>query len=70
MSSGFRCRNQMSAIAYLWTIELENNGAGLFREKLAHFYNLRQRAPCKVRFLDAACTVFVLAAEELSTYYA
>lgn len=23
----------MSAIAYLWTIELENNGTGLFREK-------------------------------------
>lgn len=34
-------RNQMSAIAYLWTIELENNGTGLFRKKLAHFYNLR-----------------------------
>ena len=29
-----------------------------------------ERVPCKVRFLDAACTVFVLAAEELSTYYA
>lgn len=29
-----------------------------------------ERAPCKVRFLDAACTVFVLATEELSTYYA
>ena len=29
-----------------------------------------ERAPYKVRFLDAACTVFVLAAEELSTYYA
>lgn len=33
MSGGFRCRNQMSAIAYLWTIEIENNGAGLFRKK-------------------------------------
>lgn len=33
MSGCFRCRNQMSAIAYLWTIELENNGTGLFREK-------------------------------------
>ena len=29
-----------------------------------------ERAPYKVRFLDAACTVFVLAAEELSTYCA
>ena len=33
MLGGFRYRNQMSAIAYLWTIELENNGTGLFREK-------------------------------------
>ena len=60
----------MSAIAYLWTIEIENNGAGWFREKLTHFIICVERAPCKVRFLDAACTVFVLAAEELSTYYA
>ena len=34
MSGGFRCRNQMSAIAYLWTIELENNGTGLFRKRM------------------------------------
>ena len=33
MLGGFRYRNQMSAIAYLWTIELENNGAGWFRKK-------------------------------------
>ena len=41
MAGDLEQRNQMSAIAYLWTIEIENNGAGLFREKLAHFYNLR-----------------------------
>lgn len=70
MSGGIRCRNQMSAIAYLWTIELENNGAGWFRESWRIFIICVERAPCKVRFLDAACTVFVLAAEELSTYYA
>lgn len=33
MSGGYRYRNQMSAIAYLWTIELENNGTGWFRKK-------------------------------------
>ena len=36
----------------------------------AFFIICVERALCKVRFLDAACTVFVLAAEELSTYYA
>lgn len=70
MSGGYRYRNQMSAIAYLWTIEIENNGLVCFGKSWRIFIICVERAPCKVRFLDAACTVFVLAAEELSTYYA
>lgn len=70
MSGGFWWRNLMSAIAYLWTIEIEKNGLAGFGKSWRIFIICVERAPCKVRFLDAACTVFVLAAEELSTYYA
>ena len=36
-------RNQMSAIAYLWTIEIEKHGAGRFRDKNESPYASRMK---------------------------
>lgn len=51
-------------------LSLKITGLACFGKSWRIFIIYVERAPCKVRFLDAACTVFVLAAEELSTYYA
>ena len=51
-------------------LSLKITGLACFGKIWHIFIICVERLPCKVRFLDAACTVFVLAAEELSTYYA
>ena len=51
-------------------LSLKITGLACFGKSWRIFIICVERAPCKVRFLDAACTVFVLAVEELSTYYA
>ena len=45
MAGDLEQRNQMSAIAYLWTIEIEKHGAGRFQDK--------NESPCTPRMKRA-----------------